>query len=120
VGDIRRVLSILDTKAGGELRNYGPRQLTRPLWRTVNHGHQPCIGSFVENECDHLLLLLPICRRSIFIYRYQGVRHAQRPKDNQEYAPTQTGVVICRPLEAMDTETWQLGAEVLAKRAKKL
>jgi len=30
---------------------------------------------------------------SIFIYHYQGVRHAQRPKDNQEYAPTRTGVV---------------------------
>jgi len=57
---------------------------------------------------------------SIFIYHYQGVRHARRPKDHQECAPTQTGVVICRPLEAMDTETQQLGAEVLAKRAKKL
>jgi hypothetical protein len=56
---------------------------------------------------------------SIFIYRYQGVRHAQRPKDNQEYAPTQTGAVFCHQLEAMDTETWQLGVEVLA-RAKKL
>jgi hypothetical protein len=48
------------------------------------------------------------------------VRHAQRPKDNQEYAPTQTGAAFCHQLEAMDTETWQLGVEVLAKRAKKL
>jgi hypothetical protein len=57
---------------------------------------------------------------SIFIYHYQGVRHAQRPKDNQEYAPTRTGVVVCYPLEAMEIEAWQPGGEVLSKRAKKL
>jgi hypothetical protein len=54
----------------------------------------------------HLLLLL-VCRGSIFIQRYQGVRNAQQPKDDQEYAPTQIGGVICYPPEAVDIARWQ-------------
>jgi hypothetical protein len=35
------------------------------------------------------------------------VSHAQPPKGNQQYAPTQTGVIICYALEAVDIERWQ-------------
>jgi hypothetical protein len=46
--------------------------------------------------------------------------HAEWPKDNYENTPTQTGIVICSPLEAVDIECCQSQAERLSKRAKKL
>jgi hypothetical protein len=41
-------------------------------------------------------------------------------KANHECAPTQTGSVICCPLEAVDIEFRPLRAEEFSKRAKKL
>jgi hypothetical protein len=50
----------------------------------------------------------------------QGVSHAKWPKDNYEFSPTQTGSVVCCPLEAVDIGCRTSRAEGLAKRAKKL
>jgi hypothetical protein len=64
----------------------------------------------------------PFVRRawSIFTCHDQGVSHAEWPKDNHENAPTQTGIVICSPLEAVDIECLPSHAERFSKRAKKL
>jgi hypothetical protein len=39
-----------------------------------------------------------------FTCYYQGVSHAERPKDKHEYAPTETGMVTCWPLTAVAIE----------------
>jgi hypothetical protein len=48
------------------------------------------------------------------------VSYAKWPKGNHEYAPTQSGSVICCTLEAVDIEYRSHRAEELPKRAKKL
>jgi hypothetical protein len=48
------------------------------------------------------------------------VSYAKWPKDNHEWAPTQTGSVICCTLEAVDIKCRSPRAEELPKRAKKL
>jgi hypothetical protein len=45
---------------------------------------------------------------------------AEWPKDNDEYAPTQTGGVICRPLKVVGIECQPPRFEGLSKPAKKL
>jgi hypothetical protein len=51
---------------------------------------------------------------------YQGVSHAEWPKNNDEYAPPQIGEAICQPLKAVDIECRPPRAEGLSKRAKKV
>jgi hypothetical protein len=46
------------------------------------------------------------------------VSHAKSPKANHEYAPTQTGSVICCAPEAMDIECHPPRANGLSKREK--
>ena len=73
-----------------------------------------------ENARHQLWFSSFVCRTEHFTRNYQGVSHAKWPKDNHECAPTQTGSIICCPLEAVDIECRPPRAEGLSKRAKKL
>jgi len=63
----------------------------------------------------------PSCAtRSVCTCHYQGVSHAEWPKDQHEYAPTQTDSAICWPLKAVVIECAPPRTEGLSQRAKKL
>jgi hypothetical protein len=87
------------------------------LWRMINSSMSRVVGRCPTttepissgNHCtEH------------FTRNHQGVSPAKWPKDIHEYAPTQTGRVICYPLEAVDIECRSPRAAELSKRAKKL
>jgi hypothetical protein len=63
----------------------------------------------------------PSCAaRSVFTCHYQGVSHAECPKDKHECAPTQAGSAICWPLKAVVIECRPPRTERLSQCAKKL
>jgi hypothetical protein len=67
------------------------------------------------------IALIPVLRHGAnFTCHYQGVSHAQWPKNNDEYAPPQIGDAFYRPLKAVDIECRPPRIEGLSKRAKKL
>src|SRR6266540_1017969 len=66
------------------------------------------------------VLVLHVPHAAYFTCHYQGVSHAEWPKDNEEYAPTQTGGAVCCSLKAVDIECRPPRVEGLSKRAKKL
>ena len=51
---------------------------------------------------------------------YEGVSHAEWPKDKHESAPKETGNVICWPLTAVDIECAPSSATGLSQCEKKL
>jgi hypothetical protein len=55
-----------------------------------------------------------------FTFHYQGVSHAEWPKDKHEAAPTKTGSVIWWPLTAVGIECAAARATRLSQREKKL
>jgi cysteine synthase len=61
-----------------------------------------------------------VCRTEDFTRNYQGVSHAKCLQNHHEYTPTQTGSVICCPLEAVDIESRPPRADRPSKRARKL
>src|SRR5205807_410378 len=67
-----------------------------------------------------LVLVLRVPHGAYFTCHYEGVSHAEWPKDCHEWAPTQTGGVICCPLNAVDLECRPPRPEGPSKRAKKL
>jgi hypothetical protein len=67
-----------------------------------------------------LIFVLRVQYGAYFTRHYQGVSHAEWPKNIHHYAPTQIGGVICCPLKAADLERSSPRAEELSKRAKKL
>jgi hypothetical protein len=85
----------------------------------VNRSAPEIVSAFSEEEFSHceycssdtskavqvrpaLIAVLP--HGANFTCYYQGVSHAEWPKNNDEYAPTQFGEAICQPREAVDTE----------------
>ena len=57
-----------------------------------------------ENPATVSGFLSLVRRTEHFTRNYKGVSHAKWLQNDHEYAPTQTGSVICSPLEAVDIE----------------
>jgi hypothetical protein len=89
--------------------------------RGIRHAAASQCFSSLFRECTVIPEFLSfVCRTKHFARNYQGVSHPKWPKENHEYAPTQTGSVICCTIEAVDIECPPPRAEELSKRAKKL
>jgi Domain of unknown function (DUF4167) len=61
-----------------------------------------------------LIFVLLVQYGAYFTRHYQGVSHAEWPKNIHHYAPTQIGGVICCPLKAADLERSSSRAEELS------
>jgi hypothetical protein len=83
-------------------------------------GFKTALAHSSENARHQLRFSSFVCCTEHFTRHDQGVSHAKWPEDNYECSPTQTGTVVCCPLEAVDIECRPPRAEEFSKRAKKL
>jgi hypothetical protein len=83
-------------------------------------GFNTALDRSLENARHQLWYPSFVCYTEHLTRHDQGVSHAKWPKDNYEFSPTQTGSVVCCPLEAVDIECRPPRAEGLSNRAKKL
>jgi hypothetical protein len=84
-------------------------------------GLQQCVGLLFKENAHHQLWLFSFVRSTErFHMPYQGVSHAEWPKDKHEYAPTRTGSTICWLLKAVVIECRPPRTERLSQRATKL
>jgi hypothetical protein len=80
---------------------------------------QQALAPFFFREYASLVLFLR-ARPRAFHPPLSRVSHAESSKDKQEYAPTQTGIVICCSRQPVDFECRPSSTKWLSERAKKL